>query len=427
LILLLLAGCATSKPYQINLMPAPDIFKSNGWQPFDDTRPIRPDGTMEIIFATDRAPSEPKDPKSFYRNQRGSVLRLGKAQIKLGKGEHTWEEMKKISLLKNRTTNLPLQVVGIKEYGILDSTVSPLAPPRIHPLQPKAAAQQYAASINRRLARSRTQDIYIYVHGFKVNFENPLLVASELWHYLGYNGLFIAFAWPSTPSVWAYAADAETATVSSRNLRLFLQYLARETIAREIHVVGYSAGTRLVVQAINDLALIYTGESKQTIYDQLRIGHVTLVSSDVDRDFFGNLLLDGFLKVPRRTTVYASSRDRALGMSRWFYSHNRLGKIEGDANVPPHIADLLFRQTDLEIIDVSDAEGARTGNGHAYFRKSPWASSDILVTLAYDFRPAERGLVRTAENPIWVFPPDYVTRLKSNLAQSNPALSPLAD
>jgi hypothetical protein len=90
-----------------------------------------------------------------------------------------------------------------------------------------------------------------------------------------------------------------------------------------------------------------------------------------------------------------------------------------------HHAELLFNIEDLNFIDVSDAEGSTTGNGHAYFRKSPWASSDILVTLAYDLKPVERGLTRTQEKPIWVFPSDYMERLKLILADSNPVLSPL--
>ena len=46
---------------------------------------------------------------------------------------------------------------------------------------------------------------------------------------------------------------------------------------------------------------------------------------------------------------------------------------------------------DLIVINVSEAEQSASGNGHAYFRKSPWVSSDILTTLRYDLAPADRG------------------------------------
>ena len=68
--------------------------------------------------------------------------------------------------------------------------------------QRSVPSEQFAAKVNAKLAISRAKDVFIYLHGYKVVFENPLLVASELWHFLGYEGVFIAFAWPSTPRPW---------------------------------------------------------------------------------------------------------------------------------------------------------------------------------------------------------------------------------
>ena len=49
-------------------------------------------------------------------------------------------------------------------------------------------------------------------------------------------------------------------------------------------------------------------------------------------------------------------------------------------------------------------------------RKSPWTSSDILVTLRFGLKPEERGLVQTGDLPIWMFPEDYTQRLRKVLA-----------
>ena len=65
-----------------------------------------------------------------------------------------------------------------------------------------------------------------YVHGFRVVFDIPVLVAAELWHFLGYRGAFVAYTWPATPHFLAYGADVETAIHMARKLRLFLTYLA---------------------------------------------------------------------------------------------------------------------------------------------------------------------------------------------------------
>jgi hypothetical protein len=90
--------------------------------------------------------------------------------------------------------------------------------------------------------------------------------------------------------------------------------------------------------------------------------------------------------------------------------------------IHPATVDFLRQAENLHIINVTEAEGAATGNGHAYFRKSPWASSDILVSLLYNLKPAERGLEKDAELPIWTFPPDYIQKLQTVLMSANPEL-----
>jgi hypothetical protein len=69
------------------------------------------------------------------------------------------------------------------------------------------------------------------------------------------------------------------------------------------------------------------------------------------------------------------------------------------------------------VIDVTDAEGASTGNGHGYFRNSPWASSDILMMLMYGLTPEQRGLQLKANMPVYEFPPDYIERLWAAIAE----------
>ena len=424
-IIALLISCSSNKPYRIQLMNMPDVYDEEGLTPFSDSSKISKDNTIEILYATDRKPARDKDKEDFYQNERGEYIRLGKAVIQLGEGDITWDELKQVSMLKNRTVNFPLQVTAVDEYGILDVSIDTYAPPEVQALKTPVPATQFATRINARLASANKKDIFIYVPGFKVVFENPLLVASELWHYMGYEGVFIAYSWPATPSFWAYVSDAETTAVSARRLRLFLQYLAGKTLAERIHIIGYSAGTRVVTGALGDLALIYSNEDEQVAKAQLRLGHVILVGSDMDRDIFYNNLLDGILSITDNFNIYVSEADQALGVSTWLFGRKRLGMIKKNRTFSAHSAKLLMEIKDLNFIDVTDAEGSTSGNGHAYFRKSPWASSDILVTLLYDIPPVERGLMRTPEKPVWTFPPDYMYTLRSVLADQNPDLEPL--
>lgn len=420
-----LTACSAKRIDEIYLMPAPDVYDAGAINPFIDVDPMEEVPYRGMLYATDREPAGEEDREDFYLNKRGFVLRFGVGKVKLGDTDITWEEAREISLLKNRPDNYPLKIVGIEEFGIHADSYSVFTRPA--DLGPEAGkpAELFAANINDKLAISKRKDIYIYVHGYKVVFENPLLVAAELWHFLGYDGVFIAYAWPSTPKNLAYFSDLETTTLSSYNFRILLEYLARETDAEHIHIIGYSAGTRVVINGLNQLSLIHRGENKEALQEKLRIGHVILTASDFDRQLYGAYINEGILDIPMDTTVYLSELDSALSLSRWLFNRQRLGQMWEGRKLPDGLAELLWQADDLVLIDVSDVDKAGTGNGHAYFRKSPWVSSDILATLMYDLSPEERGLTHSREWPIWQFPPDYITRLTGKLIERNPALAPL--
>jgi esterase/lipase superfamily enzyme len=378
-----------------------------------------------MLYATDRKPAEEGDEKNIYLNERGFLLRLGVGKLQLGDNTMTWEEAREISLLKNRSSKYPIKITEVEEIGILAESYSHFIQPEVSDIE--RPGKEFAAKINEKLAISTRKDIYIYVHGYKVVFENPLLVATELWHFLGYEGVFIAYSWPSTPKTLAYLSDLETTSLSAYNLRILLEYLARDTDAENIHIIGYSAGTRLVITALNQLALIYRDEHKETLGKDLRIGHVILVGSDFDRQLFGAYIDEGILNVSKDFTIYLSEMDKALSLSKWVFNRDRLGQMWHDAILTKYIADWLWETEELILINVTDAEKSTTGNGHAYFRQSPWVSSDILSTLMYDLTPEDRSLYRSEEWPIWKFPPDYITRLTDKLIERNPVLTPLKE
>ena len=403
-------------------MPLPQIFEREELTPFSDTSPIQPDNTIIIPYATDRMPAGPGDREKYYKNQRTHMLRLGLGRVRLGKGEMTWDELRTISLLKNRTEDFPLQVSEIQELGVLSSSVTELHTTEAWALKSPISGRRFADIVNYGLDRTSVKEVYIYVHGFKVNFENPLLVASELWHYMGYQGVFIPYAWPSTTSIWAYAKDAETTSISARNFRVFLEFLARHTRAEKIHIIGYSAGTRLVVNTLKDMALIHRDKDINSIRESLKLGNVILIGSDVNTYIFVNALFEGILGLGQTISIYQSSRDQALGVAKWLFAGSRLGQAYVPDSSDAGVVDQLRSIDNLHIIDVSSAESAMTRNGHYYFRDSPWVSSDILTTLVYGIRPGQRGLVREEDQFAWSFPEDYIRTLKTVLAEANSTL-----
>jgi esterase/lipase superfamily enzyme len=308
----------------------------------------------------------------------------------------------------------------VNEFGVLDRSTSELMDPELLPSDLQAATTTFSQLVNAKLAISRQKEILIYVHGYKVVFDNPVLVTTELWHFLGYDGVAIAFAWPATPSRWAYFSDIETAALSSFNLRMLIEYLAEETDAESINIIGYSAGTRVVIDALAQLALIHGRTPPADLKRELPIGQVILVGSDYDRGLFAARLMDGMLTLPENLTIYTSEMDRALSLSQWIFGRNRLGQMWTQYPLKPHLQTFLEKNESLRIIDVTNAESAGAGNGHAYFRSSPWVSSDVLVSLYFGLSPEQRGLVKYPDMPVWHFPDDYLNRLQSLLSINHP-------
>jgi len=413
-LLLLLVGACTQGPYTIDLMPVPVIYEDGTIDPFAGDRRIDESRHPGIFYATLRPPAEADGPP-YYLDQRGDVLRLGRARVSMGVEGMTWRDAATVSLQKDRPADYKLHVESIEEFGVLGETVTPFSDPALRDAPEAIGDRRFLDALESELADSRQRDIFIFVHGYKVPFSDPALVAAELWHFLGYEGAFIAFSWPSTPSAWAYFADSNTASVSAYGFRKFLRFLARESSVRRIHILGYSAGTGLVTQTLHQMALLARNAKDPGSVASNKLGHVVLLGSDVDRNLMGVYLDDHLMSVIESLEIYLSDTDFALDTSAWIFGGRRTGQMWAEGEMKPAVKEYLLGQDDIRLIDVTDAEGAATGNGHGYFRKSPWASSDILFLLRYGTHPAGRGLIRNEGEPVWNFPPDYPDRVQERL------------
>jgi len=372
-----------------------------------------------MLYATDRKPSDDPHERPFYLDEAGFLLRLGEARVNAGPEGADWETVRRTTLAKNRTGEYSLEVVSVNETGYLSSTYSFMTRSTPEPVLTDHHGREFARLVNERLTTSRIKDVYVYLHGFRVMFDVPVLVASELWHFMGYRGAFISYSWASTPSLFAYFADLEAAVIMARKLRLFLTYLAEETRAEKIHIIAFSAGSRLVVRALHQLALLKKEDTAEEIRQEVRIGNVIIVGGDISREEFGVALADGMLRVAERTTIYVSSDDRPLAFVSRLFRRKRLGEL-WQAELPQRVANFLRANPSLQYIDVTEAADSTYGNGHSFFRKSPWVSSDLIALLSYDLGAGRRGLEKEPDLRVWTFPPDFIERLRKVLAEMNP-------
>ena len=273
---------------------------------------------MGVLFATDRQPATKEG--SFYQDGTRGYSAVGVGKLTMGDGDYTWEEEEYSPSQTDRSEDFPLQVTSVEEYGFLEESYTPFLDPASVPEDRTIGGKRFSEAVNGKLATSRNKDVYIYVHGFKTVFENPLLVAAELWHYLGYDGVFIGYSWPATPSIFAYGSDIETAQVSARNLKLFLTFLARETDARPHPRSG--------IQRRDQGG--YRGPEPTR--------HATQHGGTPPGpcDHHGQRLRPTTLRNPppgwpsgrsESLTIYESAGDQALGMSNRVFGRNRLGQV----------------------------------------------------------------------------------------------------
>lgn len=404
-----LLGCGENSYGEIELMPSPAVYAQSDFNPFPTQIDNELQANSKLFYVTDRAQAGSEDKQAHYTNQRGQLSRAGTATVELSPGIENWDQFVEVTMQGKRDRKYLLTVSDVTEIGVLPYSVSELFPSGPTDADMESAGREFAAQINAQLALSDNKDVHIYVHGYNVDFEYSTLVGRELEHFLGYQGAFITYNWAATPNRLAYFKDQETATATRRNLRSLIEYISENTKAERINLIGYSAGSRLAFEVTYQIALLNRASAGP------RLGEVILISSDLDRSYVGHALADGLLSAVEQLSIYTSGTDAALGMSSFVFGRDRLGQSwsEEEGDVWPELEATLAGLDKLEIIDVTDAEESSVGNGHAFFRTSPWASSDIFVSLLTPYKARQRGLVREEGRAVWTFPTDYPERLSA--------------
>ncbi|MDT8439298.1 MAG: alpha/beta hydrolase [Wenzhouxiangellaceae bacterium] len=407
---LLLSGCAATGPYSLTLMDTPLVFEARN--PADANENGEPRNRIaEVLFATDRRPerSEAGDLEFGYR--RGYVVHLGLASVTPDRPSLTWQDLTDPDRLRREREGVPIRIERLDNFGILRSSVTDLSRFNFAEELKSGGEDAFLQRLEQVIDGSKSRRIRIYVHGFRTPFDNPLLVTAELAHFMDQDGAFIAYSWPSKLSQFGYFGDTESAQASAFLFRNFLEFLLERADPERIDIIAFSAGTRLVASALHQIVLRDRGAG-QPSSAETRFGQVLLVGSDIDRQVFAGFLSDGLLDAVEQLSIYVSASDRALDLSRLAWGQERLGQDLANTNLKPALIEQLRANSKLHFIDVSAADGTRQALGHGYLRRSPWVSSDILMTLLHGLQPGSRGLVRAPGLPLWTFPENYVERAR---------------
>ena len=221
-VMVILGGCQT------HLMTTPAAVSDGHINPFDRVVPEYQNSQAPVFVASARTASgKTTYPAQFYTTNRSRIVRVGLATLEIGPGM-TWDELVQESLAAKRSHDPVIRLAAYEEYGPLWSTAWP---PNLRfdrdwdaPGVDRGPGDRFVEAIEQHLALSWRKQITVYVHGFNTRFDENLKRASEFWHYMSRDEVFMSFDWASKGSLFSYEVDKANANFAIRQFRELLEF-----------------------------------------------------------------------------------------------------------------------------------------------------------------------------------------------------------
>jgi len=222
-------------------------------------------------------------------------------------------------------------------------------------------------------AGAHAAEALVFVHGYKVSFEDGALRAAQFAVDLNFDGTAMLYSWPSEAKTFRYPVDEGNAIWTAEDFEVFLKTVLAESGFARVHIVAHSMGNRVVTEGLRrlDPASLPPGSAE--------LAEAVFAAPDVDAETFRKFAAKFHQRV-NRMTLYASTNDQALGLSRKFHRY-------------PMAGDLRDGMVVAEGLDSIDASAVDTSFiGHSYFGDNRSIISDIF----YLIRGARAGADRHA-------------------------------
>ncbi len=253
--------------------------------------------------------------------------------------------------------------------------------------------QEFVEGLSRLVAASPRRSLMVVVHGFREAFPSALRKTAFVGHVLDINTPVLVFDWPGDQgsSLQGYRRARRMAQTSSTDFAGFLALLMRQVRPERLWVIANSMGAQVVADALPELhadgAIAETGTL---------IEDVVLTAPDIDHDAFNTDFKAQIEAMVRSLTVYVSSNDRALIMSRLV---NRTAR-RGESTLTPDqieeavlITELIDPDSDLiAMVDVTPVN--RTRNFHNFSLETPEFFDDLFLRLTNRTTPHTRRLYK---------------------------------
>ncbi|MEA5553292.1 alpha/beta hydrolase [Anabaena cylindrica UHCC 0172] len=305
-----------------------------------------------LWFGTNRKPVDIQDISKGFSKERDGQIHYGICQVavpeshKIGSTGSPWWQR----LLTSTDDRLKLQPESLKvldEIMFWDSV--------------QKALQEHEPDENSAL---------VFIHGFNVSFEDAALRAAQIGFDLQVPGIMAFYSWPSQAKLMGYTADEATIEASEQYIAEFLLNLSQKTQIGKIHIIAHSMGNRGLLRAMQRILAQVQAAS------EVPFGQIVLAAPDVDPDLFRDLA-KAYHTLAERTTLYVSSKDKALSLSGIIHDYPRVGFF------PP-----VTVVEGIDTIQVSKID--LTFLGHGYFADARTLLEDIRDLLIHNTPPNRR-------------------------------------
>jgi esterase/lipase superfamily enzyme len=323
-------------------------------------------GTYRFFYATNRR-AEPGGAtlEERFGNEREEVLKFGLFDTAI-------EPTLGVGMIIDRTKWFQNEVIKLRSVEALD--------------QPAFVEQ-----VRKRVQDSPHRSLLVVVHGYREAFPSALRKTAFLGHVLDINSPVLLFDWPGNQgsSLTGYRRARRMAQESGAELAQTLKLIIREIRPARLWLVANSMGGQVVADAFS---LLY--QDADLADAETEFEDVVLTAPDVDHDEFDERFKQEINALTRHLTVYVSSNDRALLMSRIVNWSRRLG----ESTLSPDMLEEAVKVMDLidpdsELITLVDVTPVnRTRNFHNFSLETPEFFDDLYLRLTNDSTPRSRML-----------------------------------
>jgi esterase/lipase superfamily enzyme len=408
LLSVLLAACAPVVPH---LAPAPAVIKDPRLDFDKQLQPGLRSTQLPVFFATTRKPT---DGPEHFGNEQADDVALGVATVRLGEPGWSWQQL----IASDLTSSVERPRSGAVELVQTMGTAG-----RGEALT--EADRNFIAHIDAQIARTGNRSVVLYVHGYRVTFDEVAVQMGSFAHYLG-QGATVTFQWPTGTKFWNYVSDCPRARQSIPDIARLVTLLSR-TQARQLNLLAYSCGSPLLASALAQLRARHGALDHAALQERFRIGNVVFAASDVDLKTFAREHVKPALDLAQQVIVYFSRADRALGFSALIGGASKLGQpdLEDLQDLSLDELRVMAEEPRFQAIDVTDVRGAHEMGGmkgHGYWYANEVISTDVTLSLRYPIPPQQRCLSTKPGTRVWRMPENYVDCVATRLLDAYPAL-----